>query len=195
VLCDAALGLFLRAGIEGVTIDEITRGAKMAKGSFYRYFEDKAQLVEALLTPLSDAFRSATDRAHQALADARTKRQLEEAYRELALQLGAALLPQARLVQLYLQESRAPKAGASAPVRRLADEVAARAIDLTRVAREHGLLRDLPPRVTALGVVGAVETLLYHYIQGRDIGGPRAASEALVSMILEGVQSRSRRRV
>jgi AcrR family transcriptional regulator len=194
VLCDAALGLFLRAGIESVTIDEITRGAKMAKGSFYRYFEDKAQLVEALLMPLSEAFRSATDRAQQTLANARTKRELEDAYRRLALELSETLLPRARLVELYLQESRAPTAGARAPVRRLADEVTARAIDLTRVARERGLLRDLPPRVTALGVVGAVETLLYHYIQGRAIGEPGAASEALVSMILEGVQARSRRR-
>ena len=36
--------LFLERGIETVTIDEITREAGVAKGSFYRYFDDKKQI-------------------------------------------------------------------------------------------------------------------------------------------------------
>lgn len=192
-LCEAALRLFLGAGIEAVTIDEITQGAGVAKGSFYRYFEDKSQLVEALFVPVREAFRAATDRGSVALAEAKTKHELEEAYRALAVELASTLLPQARLVELYLQESRAPAVGARAPIGQLARDVTARAIALTRVARERGLLReDLAPNVTALAVVGAVETLLHHYIQGRDIGEPGAASEALISMVLHGVQARAR---
>jgi AcrR family transcriptional regulator len=193
VLCEAALGLFLGAGVEAVTIDEITQAAGVAKGTFYRYFEDKSQLVEALFVPVAEAFRAATDRASSALAEAKTRGKLEDAYRALAVDLASTLLPQARLVQLYLQESRAPAVGARTPIRQLADDVAARAIALTRVARERGLLRDLPPHVTALAVVGAVETLLHQYVQGRETGDPAATSEALVSMILHGVQARPRR--
>jgi len=43
-LVSAGLQQFLERGIETVTIDEITREAGVAKGSFYRYFDDKKQL-------------------------------------------------------------------------------------------------------------------------------------------------------
>ena len=37
---------------EAVTIDEVAREAGMAKGNFYRYFRDKADLVEAVIEPV-----------------------------------------------------------------------------------------------------------------------------------------------
>ena len=191
-LVDAAVGAFATNGVGGTSVDDIVRAAGVAKGTFYRYFEDKSQLVQALFVPVAEAFRAATDRASIALAGAKTRGELEDAYRALALHLASTLLPQARLVQLYLQESRAPAVGARAPIRQLSDDVAARAIALTRVARERGLLRDLPPNVTALAVVGAVETLLHQYVQGRETGDPGATSEALVSMVLHGVQAKPR---
>src|SRR3954465_13165898 len=51
VLLDAALLLFLARGVEGVSVDDITRAAGVAKGSFYRYFKDQEALVEALVEP------------------------------------------------------------------------------------------------------------------------------------------------
>src|SRR5690349_21242717 len=50
---DAALALFLERGIEAVTIEDITTRAGVAKGSFYRYFDDKHALTEALFQPLA----------------------------------------------------------------------------------------------------------------------------------------------
>ena len=44
----SALELFLEQGIQATTIDEITKAAGVAKGSFYRYFEDKCALVAFL---------------------------------------------------------------------------------------------------------------------------------------------------
>ena len=42
-LCDAAEKLFLARGIESVSIDDITKEAGVAKGSFYRYFSGGEQ--------------------------------------------------------------------------------------------------------------------------------------------------------
>ena len=50
-ICDAGLSLFLQRGIEGVTIDDIVKSASVAKGSFYRYFQDKSDLVAAIFGP------------------------------------------------------------------------------------------------------------------------------------------------
>ncbi len=48
----AALALFLQYGVEAVTIDQIVDGARTAKGSFYRYFRDKTDLVASLVEPV-----------------------------------------------------------------------------------------------------------------------------------------------
>ena len=46
----SALELFLAQGIQTTTIDEITKAAAVAKGSCYRYFEDKSAVVAFYLT-------------------------------------------------------------------------------------------------------------------------------------------------
>ena len=45
---NAAERLFLDKGIEATTIDDIARGADVAKGTFYLHFPNKSGLVEAL---------------------------------------------------------------------------------------------------------------------------------------------------
>lgn len=188
-LARAALGLFLKGGVEPVTIDDVTRAAGVAKGTFYRYFDDKTQLVEALIAPLTAAVRSSMETASSALANARTEAELGRAYVMLASELAQTLLPNAPVVQLYLQESRAPAVGARAPIRKLADEVTLHAIELTRLAHGRALLRDLPPAVTANAVVGAVETLLFRFLEGAALGSPEEASSALISMVLDGLRA------
>lgn len=45
---DAALGLFLNKGYERTSVEEITRSAGVAKGTFYLYFRSKGDLLLAL---------------------------------------------------------------------------------------------------------------------------------------------------
>src|SRR5688572_13717533 len=63
----AGLGLFLQYGVEAVTIDQIVDGARTAKGSFYRYFRDKTDLVASLVEPVRCDVRSAFARCADGL--------------------------------------------------------------------------------------------------------------------------------
>ena len=54
-IAEAALGLFVEAGVELTSIDQIVAAAGVAKGSFYRYYADKEALVEALFEPIGAA--------------------------------------------------------------------------------------------------------------------------------------------
>jgi AcrR family transcriptional regulator len=201
-LADSALALFLEQGVAGVTIDQIVERAGVAKGSFYRYFSDKEQLVGALLAPLAAGIRDAFAACRAALAAARGRRAVSQAYLELARQVGRLIAAHPRAALFYLQEARVPAAGSRAPVRQLADEVANLAERLSTHARDHGLLRDLDPRLQALVVLGAVERLLFELLSAarpgtsarpaRPLGPPDTLSEMLVSMILDGVRRRSR---
>jgi len=188
-LLDAALGLFVEQGIEAVTIDEIAKRAGMAKGNFYRYFADKSEVVEALLAPAAREVRRAMRTTAVKLARADDAKSLEAAYASLAVKLAAAVIPRLDVVQLYLQENRAPATPSRASVRALADELEDGAIHLTQVAVDHGLLRVDDPRVSAFAVVGAVEQLAITRLRGRLDAPPDQIARIVVAMVLEGIAS------
>ncbi|MBI4508293.1 MAG: TetR/AcrR family transcriptional regulator [Deltaproteobacteria bacterium] len=189
-LLQGALSLFLASGIEGVTIDEIACAAGVAKGSFYRYFDDKTALVAALLHPLSQGMREAFSTCDEALRAARSPLDLASAYTNLSLALSTHVGSEKGAVRLYLQESRAPGVGAREPIARLAHDIYRAALVLTEAAHSHGLLRPIDPRVSALAVIGAVERLLFSYLAGDDIGGPDRVARDLISMVLDGLRER-----
>jgi len=188
-LASAGLRLFLDRGVDAVTIDDIAKEAGTAKGNFYRYFTDKSDLVEGILEPLETRIREAMDRCEEALEQASDDASLFRAYQTFALTLIPVTLEHPDVVRLYLQESRAPvAAGARAPIRALADEIRARAIDLTEFAVDHGLLRIPDPRVSALAVIGAVEQLAFTVLSGQlDLPADRIAG-TLISLVLSGIR-------
>jgi AcrR family transcriptional regulator len=191
-IAEASLALFLEQGIPAVSIDQIVERAGVAKGSFYRYFRDKEELVGTLVEPLSLAVEQAFTACRSALSRASTSEEVSASYLDLARAVAAAIAGHPRAALLYLQESRGPAAGARAPLRRLADEVADRAEQLSRHACDHGLLRPFDPRVQGLVVLGAVERLLYEFLSGRRITArPEAVAQMVVSIILDGVRQRS----
>ena len=52
-LLDAAYELFLERGTAKTSVEDITSRAKVAKGTFYLYFQDKGAVMQALLGPVS----------------------------------------------------------------------------------------------------------------------------------------------
>ena len=185
---DAALRLFLERGLDGVTIDDITQAAGVAKGTFYRYFDDKATLVDALLEPVRRELLAGMETCGQALAEARDVETMFDAYRAVAAVIVGALLQYPGVVRLYLQESRGPAVGARAKVAELSRLVARHAVDITEKAHTHGLLRPIRPAVSGLAVVGAVERLLLALLSEEDLGNPLELPDALTTLVLDGLR-------
>lgn len=191
-LLTASLALFLQDGIEGVAIDDIISRAHMAKGNFYRYFEDKRALVAALISPVRERVLGVLTRCEQALAAARNDEELMASYQTAALELAGTLFEELDVVRLYVQESRAANVGARTPVCALAGELSEWAYRLTLAAESHGLLRKVNARVTAVAVLGAVERLLFEALRGAPADTPVAVGEALIAMVLDGLRPSAR---
>ncbi|MEQ9319967.1 MAG: helix-turn-helix domain-containing protein, partial [Polyangiaceae bacterium] len=130
-LCRAGLTLFREQGLEATTVDEITRAAGVSKGTFYRYFNGKAELVGAIFAPLEAALDAAMTRCREAL-EAASDAELEAAYARLAVELGAVLLGSPETVDLYLTESRGAEAPGREAIHRQRDEIVDAANDLSR---------------------------------------------------------------
>ncbi len=184
----AALRLFLDRGIEGVAIDDIVAEAKVAKGSFYRYFADKLALVETLIAPVRVKIETALKGCENALAVAKNETDLLGAYLQMATELSGVLFEDRDIVMLYVRESRSANVGARRPVCDLAESLAEWAYRLTRAAESHGLLRKVNARVTGVAVLGAIERLLYETLRGAPPAEPLAMAEALIAMVLEGLR-------
>lgn len=190
IICEAGLALFCERGANAVTVDEIVAKAQIPKGSFYRYFSSKEELVETLFDPLATELRSIVDSTKRVLTATDSPAALNRVYVELAALLSRLLASNIELLRLYLQENRGPDVGARRPILRLAREVDDIALSLSHVAREHGLLRgDYDLKVGALTSLGAVERLLYSYVRGDSMAEPSAVSADLIRVILDGVRA------
>jgi len=192
-LTDAALELFLADGIEAVTIEDITTRAGVAKGSFYRYFDDKVAIVESVFAPVYAAVVDSFDKSLGAIARASTPGEAAAAYEVLAEGLVGLILHQGDAALLYLQENRGPSRGARAPVIRIADVLVEKAISHTEAVRSHGLLMPFPSELSALAVIGAAERLLYAALSGQLKTEALEVPGLLTSLILDGIRDPSAR--
>jgi AcrR family transcriptional regulator len=188
-LIDAGLSLFLQRGIEAVTIDEVAREAGMAKGNFYRYFRDKADLVEAVISPIAGTTVDAIKECDSHLRQAGDRDQAVAAYGQLGDRLVGALALYPDAMCLYLQERRAPATIARQAISDLANELDERAMTLSQLAAERGFVTVSDPRVSALAVLGAVEALALASVRKQVQMDPIETTKSLISIVLEGLRN------
>ncbi len=190
-MTDAALELFLENGIGPVTIEDITMRAGVAKGSFYRYFDDKQAIVEELVAPLYAAVVDSFDKSLSALESATEPSDAVAAYEVLAEGLMGVIMRHGDVALLYLQENRGPARGARTPVVRLAELIVDKGIVHTGAVRAHGILRPFPPELSTLAVIGAAEIILHRLLSGRLQSDPLEAPGQLIVLILDGIRDPS----
>jgi AcrR family transcriptional regulator len=186
---DAALLLYLQHGLDAVSVDDVMRKARMAKSTFYRYFDTQAALVESLMKPAVDIMLEALELCSVELESAGTRETQFQAYRRTGDVMARLLLEYPGQVRLYLQESRAPANGARVPITRISTVVSRYAVAITQKAQAHGILKPIPVAVSALTVVGAIERLLLAVLQDEDVGNPLELPLALTKLILDGLKS------
>jgi len=188
-LIDAGLSLFLERGIEAVTIDEVAREAGMAKGNFYRYFRDKADLVEAVIEPVASTTREAVQECDEKLRKAGGRDDAVAAYGQLGNRLVGALAMHPDAMCLYLQERRAPATTARQAISDLATDLDRRAFNLSQVAVDRRLVTVANPHVSALAVLGAVEALALASVRNQVQMDPVETTKTLITIVLEGLQN------
>jgi AcrR family transcriptional regulator len=188
-LIDAGLLLFLERGIEAVTIDEVAREAGMAKGNFYRYFRDKADLVEAVIEPVASTTRQAVQECDDQLRQANGRDDAVAAYGHLGNRLVGALAMHPDAMCLYLQERRAPATIARQAISDLATDLDRRAMSLSQVAVDRNLVTVSDPRISAIAVLGAVEALALASVRNQVQMDPIKTTKSLISIVLEGLRN------
>lgn len=104
-ILDAARDLFVRQGVDRVSMDAVAAQAKVSKATVYEYFGDKRRLFLAILAAATDSLDALTRRAIGAhlAADAKiaTRGQLEDALIGFALELGTTMIASAEYAAVF----------------------------------------------------------------------------------------------
>lgn len=185
-ILDAAARVFVDHGFNETHISHIAKAAGVADGTIYLYFESKEALLVALFEDNVGRFFETLDRE---LAAMRTPR--DKLKRVVELQLG--LLDRERglaeLVTVNLRQSSPSMRAHMVPyfnayLERIAAVVAE--------GQTRGDLRaDIPPRVAARAVFGALDGLTLTWALGRgDEGGLVRTAELVSGLLLEGLTTR-----
>lgn len=69
VLVEASLKLFARQGVDATTIDEIVTVAGVAKGTFYNYFNDRAEVARAVGSAIRHDLDAAVTQLNEGIDD------------------------------------------------------------------------------------------------------------------------------
>jgi AcrR family transcriptional regulator len=80
-ILEAARGVFFRDGFMAANLDEVAHGAGVAKGTLYRYFDNKAELYVAVLSDNGEIFeRKMRDALDPAILPAEQVRRISRFY-------------------------------------------------------------------------------------------------------------------
>ncbi len=69
ILIEAAMQLFARQGVDATTIDEIVDLAGVAKGTFYNYFTDRAEIARAVASGIRHELNAAVEELNHGIDD------------------------------------------------------------------------------------------------------------------------------
>lgn len=190
-LLQAARQVFAEKGYHAATVDDITRAAGVAKGTFYLYFSEKRAVFYELIRLF---FEMVTEIGTVSRAVA-TKREYFERVEQAARRLAELFRENRDLVRLVYRESMGMDEQLEQMVRTFYRHLARAEADNVRVGMELGLFRDnIDPIVVAYAHIGMVERLLLQSMFDREFPPTPDLVEQIIELAFRGVAKEARQR-
>lgn len=178
-LISAAAAEFASAGLSGARVQEITKRAGVALGTFYVHFKDKDELFDAVIARGGEFFANDLTGSVEA---AQTPKERDIAAMERAAAYAEKFPDLFRILMTQSRQSQATRGA-------LADLIA----DLRRLqyppGKEDGLFwPDLPEEIAAIAETGLVFVVLDWWMDNKDRASREEIIAALVNLRRYGVE-------
>jgi AcrR family transcriptional regulator len=186
-LVTAARDVFGQKGYHAATVDDITRAAGVAKGTFYLYFAEKREvyyeLVRSFLQHVKDIGASIAREVDTAGAFfARSE--------QAALELVRVFMEHQKLARLTYRESMSLDPELERLLRDFYRELARVEADNIRVGIELGLFRAVDPMICAYAHIGMVERVALALLHEPSPPEPKHVVRELLLIAFEGLKRR-----
>src|SRR5579884_2186511 len=167
-LVEAAKDVFAQKGYHATTVDDITRAAGVAKGTFYLYFSEKREIyyevVRAFLQLIKDVGSSVTREVH-------SPEEFLARAEQAALEIMRIFTANRQLAKLAYRESMGMDPQLEQMLRDFYRDLARVEADNIRRGIELGMFRPVDPMVCAYAHIGMIERVLQQSLH-RDSGLP-----------------------
>lgn len=182
----AARDVFAQKGYHAATVDDITRAAGVAKGTFYLYFQEKReifyevigsflQLIKDIGRSVADATRGPTDFFSRAEKGAH--------------ELMKVFLENRELARLAYRESMGMDPELEKMIRGFYREIAEVEARNIRVGIELGLFREVNPLLVAYAHIGMVERVLLAMLDDDSgLPAPELIVREMMGIAFEGLR-------
>ena len=188
-LLASARAIFAARGYHEATVEEITRAAGVAKGTFYLYFDEKREIFLAIIRDLLDRIK-AIGASVSALAPGDHPLAFMARVEHAALGLMQLFLDNRDLARLAYRESMGMDAALETMLRDFYRETAEIEAHNIRVAQRVGLLRPCDPLLTAYAHIGMVERVLLTMLEEPQLfPEPRAVIREMMRLAYEGLRA------
>jgi AcrR family transcriptional regulator len=178
-LLNAAREIFAQKGYHAATVDDITRAAGVAKGTFYLYFEEKREVyyevVRGFLELVKSIGRSVAESASE-------KSDFMASAERAAHALMQVFIDHREMARLAWRESMGLDAKLERMIRTFYQEIAEVEAENIRRGIELGLFRPVDTLVVAYAHIGMVERVLLAMLDPES-GLPTATSAVVKEMM------------
>jgi len=186
-LVAAAREVFGERGYHAATVDDITRAAGVAKGTFYLYFSEKREvyyeLVRTFLGHVKDIGASVANEVH-------TPEQFFQRCEKAAKELLRVFRDHYSLARLAYRESMSLDAELEQMLREFYRDLARVEADNIRLGIELGLFRSVDPLICAYAHIGMVERVAFGLLTEQKPPPPEHVVRELLSIAFEGLRKR-----
>ena len=164
-MLDAARKLFAERGYHDTTVDDITRAADVAKGTFYLYFSEKREIYVEVIRSFLDLIKDFVD-----LVTEQTPSPADyfDRVRKGAVGLLAMLQQNRQLARLAYREALGVDEQLSALLRNFYREIAEVESRNLELAMQLGVIRRCHPLVVAYMHIGLVERVILEMLERPD---------------------------
>ena len=186
-LVAAAREVFGERGYHAATVDDITRAAGVAKGTFYLYFQEKREiyyeLVRSFLQHVKDIGASVAHEVH-------TAEQFFQRCEKAAKELLRVFRDHYSLARLAYRESMSLDAELERMLREFYRDLARVEADNIRVGIDLGIFRTVDPMICAYAHIGMVERVALGLLSEQKPPPPEVVVRELLAIAFEGLRKR-----
>ncbi len=189
-LVDAARDLFAKSGYHATTVDDITRGAGVAKGTFYLYFTEKREVyydvVRGFMNLIKDIGGHVGDNAGNVV-------EFFQRAEIAAQRLMIVFMENRELAKLAYRESMGLDPELEAMVSKFYREIAEVEAENIRAAQRLGIIReDIDALLVAYSHIGMIERVLLALVESpQDFPDPKVVVAQMLQIVFEGLRRQS----
>src|SRR5215831_17898409 len=187
-LIDAAREVFTHKGYHATTVDDITRAAGVAKGTFYLYFSEKREVFYEVVRAF---FQLIKDVGSSVAREVRSADEFLARAEQAALEMLRIFAANRQLARLAYRESMGLDDRLEQMIRDFYRDIAQVEADNIRRGIELGMFRPVNPLVCAYAHIGMIERVLLQSLH-RDSGlpAPELVVRELLSLAYDGLRKR-----